>query len=106
MGALQELSLLTGIISKTALPGTRLQPLFPAHLLCYLSDLCRPQVHVQNGGVHVRLCLSGALETGGEVNSAVLMEFQGHINRFQVSPASPLCPSRVLLMHFINALHG
>ncbi|XP_040024447.2 nuclear pore complex protein Nup205-like isoform X1 [Gasterosteus aculeatus] len=45
MGALQELSLLTGIISKTALPG--------------------------------------ALETGGEVNSAVLMEFQGHINRFQ-----------------------
>ncbi|XP_069561419.1 nuclear pore complex protein Nup205 [Brachyistius frenatus] len=45
MGALQELSLLTGIISKTALPG--------------------------------------ALEMGGEVNSAVLMEFQGHINRFQ-----------------------
>uniref|UniRef100_A0A8C3ASK9 Nucleoporin 205 n=1 Tax=Cyclopterus lumpus TaxID=8103 RepID=A0A8C3ASK9_CYCLU len=45
MGALQELSLLTGIISKTALPG--------------------------------------ALETGGEVNSVALMEFQGHINRFQ-----------------------
>ncbi|XP_012779311.1 nuclear pore complex protein Nup205 isoform X2 [Maylandia zebra] len=45
MGALQELSLLTGIISKTALPG--------------------------------------ALEMGGEVNSAALMEFQGHINRFQ-----------------------
>ncbi|XP_068459501.1 nuclear pore complex protein Nup205 [Clinocottus analis] len=45
MGAMQELSLLTGIISKTALPGT--------------------------------------LETGGEVNSAALMEFQGHINRFQ-----------------------
>ncbi|KAK5928390.1 hypothetical protein CgunFtcFv8_013457 [Champsocephalus gunnari] len=45
MGALQELSLLTGIISKTALPG--------------------------------------ALESGGEVNSAALMEFQGHINRFQ-----------------------
>lgn len=45
MGVLQELSLLTGIISKTALPG--------------------------------------ALETGGEVNSAALMEFQGHINRFQ-----------------------
>uniref|UniRef100_A0A8C9YJT1 Nucleoporin 205 n=1 Tax=Sander lucioperca TaxID=283035 RepID=A0A8C9YJT1_SANLU len=45
MGALQELSLLTGIISKTALPG--------------------------------------ALETGGEVNSAAIMEFQGHINRFQ-----------------------
>ncbi|KAM3870428.1 nuclear pore complex protein Nup205 isoform 2-T2 [Diretmus argenteus] len=45
MGALHELSLLTGIISKTALPG--------------------------------------ALEVGGEVNSAVLMEFQGHINRFQ-----------------------
>eukprot|EP00064_Thunnus_orientalis_P003055 superscaffoldBa00000243_g3063 len=44
-GALQELSLLTGIISKTALPG--------------------------------------ALEMGGEVNSAALMEFQGHINRFQ-----------------------
>ncbi|XP_032378777.1 nuclear pore complex protein Nup205 isoform X1 [Etheostoma spectabile] len=45
MGALQELSLLTGIISKTALPG--------------------------------------ALETGGEVNSAAIMEFQGHINRLQ-----------------------
>uniref|UniRef100_A0A7N6B7J1 Nucleoporin 205 n=1 Tax=Anabas testudineus TaxID=64144 RepID=A0A7N6B7J1_ANATE len=45
MGALQELSLLTGIISKTALPG--------------------------------------ALEMGGEVNSSALMEFQGHINRFQ-----------------------
>ncbi|XP_077372044.1 nuclear pore complex protein Nup205 [Festucalex cinctus] len=43
--ALQELSLLTGIISKTALPGT--------------------------------------LETGGEVNGAALMAFQGHINRFQ-----------------------
>ncbi|XP_040893466.1 nuclear pore complex protein Nup205 isoform X1 [Toxotes jaculatrix] len=45
MGALQELSLLTGIISKTALPGV--------------------------------------LEMGGEVHSAALMEFQGHINRFQ-----------------------
>ncbi|XP_068168784.1 nuclear pore complex protein Nup205 isoform X1 [Antennarius striatus] len=45
MGVLQELSLLTGIISKTALPG--------------------------------------ALETSGEVNSAALPEFQGHINRFQ-----------------------
>ncbi|KAM8860542.1 nuclear pore complex protein Nup205 isoform 2-T2 [Synchiropus picturatus] len=43
--ALQELSLLTAIISKTALPGT--------------------------------------LEAGGDVNAAVLMEFQGHINRFQ-----------------------
>ncbi|KAL0968511.1 hypothetical protein UPYG_G00267840 [Umbra pygmaea] len=43
-GALQELSLLTGIISKTALPG--------------------------------------ALE-GQDVNSAVLLEFQGHISRFQ-----------------------
>nr|XP_020495420.1 nuclear pore complex protein Nup205 [Labrus bergylta] len=45
MGALQELSLLTGIISKTALPGV--------------------------------------LEMGGEVNGAALLEFQGHINRFQ-----------------------
>ncbi|CAM9310082.1 unnamed protein product [Lampetra planeri] len=45
MGALQELSLLTGIISKTALPG--------------------------------------ALETGAEVGGAALMEFQGHIHRFQ-----------------------
>lgn len=45
MRALQELSLLTGIISKTALPGV--------------------------------------LEMGGEVNSAALLEFQGHINRFQ-----------------------
>uniref|UniRef100_A0A672ZT44 Nucleoporin 205 n=1 Tax=Sphaeramia orbicularis TaxID=375764 RepID=A0A672ZT44_9TELE len=44
MGALKELSLLTGIISKTALPGV--------------------------------------LEMG-EVNSSALMEFQGHINRFQ-----------------------
>uniref|UniRef100_A0AAX7SW50 Nucleoporin 205 n=1 Tax=Astatotilapia calliptera TaxID=8154 RepID=A0AAX7SW50_ASTCA len=42
MGALQELSLLTGIISKTALPGTKMS-----------------------------------------INSAALMEFQGHINRFQ-----------------------
>ncbi|XP_061773938.1 nuclear pore complex protein Nup205 isoform X1 [Nerophis ophidion] len=45
IGALQELSLLSGIISKTALPG--------------------------------------ALEMGGEVNGAALMEFQGHISRFQ-----------------------
>ncbi|XP_056117303.1 nuclear pore complex protein Nup205 isoform X2 [Rhinichthys klamathensis goyatoka] len=45
MGALQELSLLTAIISKTALPG--------------------------------------ALEMGQEINSAVLMELQGHIGRFQ-----------------------
>lgn len=45
MGALQELSLLTAIISKTALPG--------------------------------------ALEMGQEVNSAALMELQGHIGRFQ-----------------------
>lgn len=37
-----------------------------------------------NGVVHVLLGLSGALEVGGEVNSAALMEFQGHINRFQV----------------------
>uniref|UniRef100_A0A8D3E9I1 Nucleoporin 205 n=1 Tax=Scophthalmus maximus TaxID=52904 RepID=A0A8D3E9I1_SCOMX len=42
-GSVQQLSLLTGIISKTALPGTK-------------SD---------------------------SVNSAALMEFQGHINRFQ-----------------------
>ncbi|XP_075995887.1 nuclear pore complex protein Nup205 [Genypterus blacodes] len=45
MGALQELSLITGIISKTALPGV--------------------------------------LEMGGELNSPALLEFQGHINRFQ-----------------------
>ncbi|RXN24723.1 nuclear pore complex protein Nup205 [Labeo rohita] len=45
MGALQELSLLTAIISKTALPG--------------------------------------ALEIGQEINSAALMELQGHIGRFQ-----------------------
>uniref|UniRef100_A0A671S734 Nuclear pore complex protein Nup205-like n=1 Tax=Sinocyclocheilus anshuiensis TaxID=1608454 RepID=A0A671S734_9TELE len=45
MGALQELSLLTAIISKTALPG--------------------------------------ALEMGQEINSAALMELQGHIGRFQ-----------------------
>uniref|UniRef100_UPI003D9C967A nuclear pore complex protein Nup205 n=1 Tax=Danio rerio TaxID=7955 RepID=UPI003D9C967A len=45
MGSLQELSLLTAIISKTALPG--------------------------------------ALEMGQEINSAALMELQGHIGRFQ-----------------------
>uniref|UniRef100_A0A3Q2CDR8 Nucleoporin 205 n=1 Tax=Cyprinodon variegatus TaxID=28743 RepID=A0A3Q2CDR8_CYPVA len=45
MGALKELSLLTAIISKSALPGV--------------------------------------LEMGGEINSAALMEFQGHITRFQ-----------------------
>uniref|UniRef100_A0A3P8UYZ2 Nucleoporin 205 n=1 Tax=Cynoglossus semilaevis TaxID=244447 RepID=A0A3P8UYZ2_CYNSE len=45
MGALQVLSLVTGIISKTALPGV--------------------------------------LQAGGDVNSAAIMEFQGHINRFQ-----------------------
>ncbi|XP_030645807.1 nuclear pore complex protein Nup205 [Chanos chanos] len=45
MGALQELSLLTAIISKTALPV--------------------------------------ALEMGQEVSSAALLEFQGHIGRFQ-----------------------
>lgn len=38
-----------------------------------------------NSGVHLLLGLSGALEMGGEVNSAALMEFQGHINRLQVS---------------------
>lgn len=55
MGTLQELSLLTGIISKTALPG--------------------------------------ALEVGGEVHHAALLEFQGHINRFQVRFTSgvPAC---------------
>lgn len=37
-----------------------------------------------NGDIHVPLVVSGALEMGGEVNSAALMEFQGHINRFQV----------------------
>uniref|UniRef100_A0A8B9L6N0 Nucleoporin 205 n=1 Tax=Astyanax mexicanus TaxID=7994 RepID=A0A8B9L6N0_ASTMX len=45
MGSLQELSLLTAIISKTALPG--------------------------------------ALDLGQEINSAALLEFQGHIGRFQ-----------------------
>lgn len=30
------------------------------------------------------LSASGALEMGGEVNSAALLEFQGHISRFQV----------------------
>ncbi|KAM4733383.1 LOW QUALITY PROTEIN: nuclear pore complex protein Nup205 [Anableps anableps] len=45
MGALKELSLLTAIISKTALPGV--------------------------------------LEMGGDINSAALLEFQGHITRFQ-----------------------
>lgn len=55
MGTLQELSLLTGIISKTALPG--------------------------------------ALEVGGDVHHAALLEFQGHINRFQVCFTSgvPAC---------------
>lgn len=41
-------------------------------------------MHTAGGDVHVFLGLSGALEMGGEVNSAALMEFQGHINRFQV----------------------
>lgn len=93
MGALQELSLLTGIISKTALPGTNInkhtklkQTLlllcliffpFPFYIHIHVSD-------AMNGGVHVLLGLSGVLEMGGEVNSAALMEFQGHINRFQV----------------------
>ncbi|XP_043979844.1 nuclear pore complex protein Nup205 [Gambusia affinis] len=45
LGSLKELSLLTAIISKTALPGV--------------------------------------LEMGGDINSAALMEFQGHITRFQ-----------------------
>ncbi|XP_074533246.1 nuclear pore complex protein Nup205 isoform X2 [Halichoeres trimaculatus] len=45
MGALQELSLLTGLVSKTALPAV--------------------------------------LEMAGEVNGATLLEFQGHIGRFQ-----------------------
>lgn len=34
--------------------------------------------------VHVLPGVSGALEMGGEVNKAALLEFQGHINRFQV----------------------
>ncbi|XP_035283099.1 nuclear pore complex protein Nup205 isoform X1 [Anguilla anguilla] len=45
MGALQELSMLTGIISKTALPGV--------------------------------------LKMDQDINSSALMEFQGHIGRFQ-----------------------
>ncbi|XP_066540333.1 nuclear pore complex protein Nup205 [Hoplias malabaricus] len=45
MGSLQELSLLTAIISKTALPG--------------------------------------ALDLGQDVNSAAMLEYQGHIGRFQ-----------------------
>uniref|UniRef100_A0A8D3BYC0 Nucleoporin 205 n=1 Tax=Scophthalmus maximus TaxID=52904 RepID=A0A8D3BYC0_SCOMX len=48
-GSVQQLSLLTGIISKTALPGTKSDSVLFLHF----------------------------------VNSAALMEFQGHINRFQ-----------------------
>lgn len=32
--------------------------------------------------------LSGVLQAGGDVNSAAIMEFQGHINRFQVKSFS------------------
>lgn len=46
-----------------------------------------------NSVIDVLLGLPGALESGGEVNSAALMEFQGHINRFQV---------RRLLLFFIT----
>lgn len=40
--------------------------------------------HSGTGVTHVLLGVSGALEMGGDVSSAALMEFQGHINRFQV----------------------
>lgn len=41
-------------------------------------------IDLVNWFVHLLLGVSGALEIGGEVNSAALLEFQGHINRFQV----------------------
>ncbi len=77
IGALQELSLLTGIISKTALPGT-------VTINCYILQMTQSCTDSEDIVVHVLLGLSGALEVGGEVNSAALLEFQGHINRFQV----------------------
>lgn len=90
MGVLQELSLLTGIISKTALPGTsNKSSLFTIDSLLYFPISIMHSTHSYvdyvNDGSHLLLGLSGALEMGGEVNSAALMEFQGHINRFQVS---------------------
>lgn len=75
MGVLQELSLLTGIISKTALPGTI--------MTLNLSVYCATCPCFQKA-VLMHFSVSGALEMGGEVNNAALLEFQGHINRFQV----------------------
>lgn len=50
MGALQELSLLTGIISKTALPGTKLgshtEPKAQSSFNV-ISPICEPRVYNQ-----------------------------------------------------------
>lgn len=50
MGALQELSLLTGIISKTALPGTKTSShpeLKAQSAFNVISTLCEPRVYNQ-----------------------------------------------------------
>lgn len=89
MGALQELSLLTGIISKTALPGTVINNyFFPQYLLSFVQYFHIASVqttfsHIGSINWFVLLGVSGTLERG-EVNSGGLLEFQGHINRFQV----------------------
>ncbi|KAI4886720.1 hypothetical protein NFI96_014775 [Prochilodus magdalenae] len=72
MGSLQELSLLTAIISKTALPGTNCNIYTYSRSLPLCEHAVRP----------VFLML-GALDLGQEINSAALLEFQGHIGRFQ-----------------------
>lgn len=93
MGVLQELSLLTGIISKTALPGTIITIFFfftSCYILYSISSFpffvktTFSHIDSVKSVVHVLPGVSGALEMGGEVNNAALLEFQGHINRFQV----------------------
>lgn len=101
MGALLELSLITGIISKTALPGTNTTKCSWALIVEIVHSVmglncCVIFSHFSNSSLiftytvplltyyTVYLCPSGVLEMGGELNSPALLEFQGHINRFQV----------------------
>ncbi|MEQ2180978.1 hypothetical protein GOODEAATRI_006769 [Goodea atripinnis] len=50
---------------------------------CQVFDMV-PDTDSHSGSFSGVYILLGVLEMGGEINSAALMEFQGHINRFQL----------------------
>lgn len=84
MGGLQELSLLTGIISKTALPGTETNRFSLPFIFFSLKYIARSTFSWWEFSWTTYHDVSGVLEMSGEINSSACMEFQGHIHRFQV----------------------